>query len=123
MPQTISAVESKATPHEFISRSTILILSGFLAGLGTSRGLDPGVQMRVFCSAGVGFLAYVALDILARRRRNSADREAQNRASRKLERRIGRHVGRATVAAQDLPMLESPQRDPVLSAIMARQDF
>jgi C4-dicarboxylate-specific signal transduction histidine kinase len=122
MPHTTTDQNSEKSTRELVSRSTILILSGFLVGLGTSHGLDPAAQARVFCAAGTGFLAYVGLDLVARRRRQTADREAHSKATRQLERRIGRHVGRLQALAQEASGTE-PQHDPVLFAVMSRHSF
>src|SRR5579871_5406726 len=76
-----------------ISPSSILILSGFLVGMGLSDGSIPGRQCTAFLTAGCGLLSFYALDGIARRRSAHVNARETKKAVRRLENRIGRHIG------------------------------
>jgi hypothetical protein len=106
--------------RSLVSRSSILILSGFLVGLGLSRGLPEGEQSSALIAAGFGLLSFFLLDGLSRRRALQASQRQIQLAIRRLEKRIGKHVGEAQADAVDASRAERQKRDLVLRAIMSR---
>lgn len=77
-----------------ISRASILILSGFLVGMVTSRSVVPGTELSVLAAALTGVLSYVVLDHVSCRREQRVVREACRRTTKTLENRIDRHISR-----------------------------
>jgi hypothetical protein len=100
-----------ATP--LLSRSTILILSGFLAGIGVAGALEDQLRSWVLATSAVGVCAYFSLTVIANRRRQEELTQAPRKTSPTMERRIGRMISRDGDEANG-------HRDPVLDAVMAR---
>ena len=98
---------SRAKPG-LISRSTILILSGVLIGLGFGGGYSPSFHYSGLMAGWVGLIAYIALDWLARRRKQAATQRKLERKTSALESRIFRVIPRPAKSdvAEDLPTTE-----------------
>lgn len=103
-----------ATP--LLSRSTILILSGFLAGIGVAGALDDQHRSWVLAASGVGVCAYFALSLVAGRQRQEELTQAPRETSPTMERRIGRMIPRGNDAEDS----HDQTRDLLLDAVMAR---
>jgi hypothetical protein len=121
---SMTAKTQQAAPHagSLISPSSILILSGFLVGMGLSDGSMPGRQCTAFLTAGCGLLSFYALDGIARRRiAHVTDRQTKI-AVRRLENRIGRHIGSGDDDEDDdLSDSERQKRDMMLHAVMTHR--
>ncbi|HVW02043.1 MAG TPA: hypothetical protein VHB77_16940 [Planctomycetaceae bacterium] len=100
--------------NPLLSRSTILILSGFLAGIGVAGALEDQLRSWVLATSAVGVCAYFALTVVATRRRQEELTQAPRQTSPIMERRIGRMIQRAAEGEAD------SDHDPVLKAVMAR---
>ncbi len=75
-----------------LSHSSILILSGFLIGVVVRRMANPSVEVYVFAAGLIGIFCYLALDRLAQRRQQRAERIELEQANNNLDRRISRHI-------------------------------
>ena|SRR5579871_5245630 len=105
-----------------ISPSSILILSGFLVGMGLSDGSIPGRQCMAFLTAGCGLLSFYALDGIARRRIAHVNERQTRMAVRRLENRIGRHIsGTGDDDEEEFPDADRPKRDLMLHAVMTHR--
>ena len=118
MPVETSKKASGNTARPVVSRSTILILSGFLTGLATSKGLTPSTQLWVLTAAGLGLISFFVLDCLSRARQEAAALKAQKRAVLQLERRMDRHLTRE---GHEPGGAADPRRDLVLQAVMSQR--
>ena len=87
-----------------ISRSAILILSGFLIGTAIASGHPTGVTFCGFCAGVIGMLSFYVLDLAAERRRNRVVRRKLAAADSTLTNRLQRHVATASP--------KPPQRRP-----------
>jgi len=77
-----------------ISHSSVLILSAFLIGLVVHHALPALFEPYLFAAGAAGLVAYLALDIIAARRRERADEIAQRQAEREFVNRMHRHLPR-----------------------------
>ena len=75
-----------------LARTTILILSSLLVGMGLGYGTSPEFQVHANSAGVVGVLFYLGLESHSRRVTERAAERAQARASGKLESRIHRHI-------------------------------
>lgn len=69
-----------------ISRSTILILSGWLVAMGTGRMLPVCNELQLFLAGAAGVAAYIGLEVAARRQRRIAAERSSDKAAHKLQR-------------------------------------
>ena len=97
-----------ASATALLSRSTILILSGFLIGMGFGQGFALPARTYALCAGGVGLAAYLAFEQLSRRQQTKAVKRARQRASRVIERRMQRHI------ITDIPDARNAERDALL---------
>ena len=83
------------SPKKVLSRSTILILSGTLLGMGIGNGFSA--DSHVFASAAgvIGLLAYLSLDSLAVRSRKLAECRALEQATSNVEHRMEQLISRS----------------------------
>ncbi len=103
-----------------LSRSSILILSGFLAGLGLCQGMSSAHQWTAVLTASCGLISFFVLDGVSRRRAAHVNEKATQLALRRLECRIGRHVVRTAVQdEEELSEADRHKRDLMLYAIMS----
>ena len=79
-------------PTLLLSRSSILILSGVLVGMGVAQGVALDTQFYTFVAAIVGLLAFLALDSHARQKERRAARRAHKQAACVMEDRLCRHI-------------------------------
>lgn len=77
-----------------LSRSTILILSGLLIGIGLGNGYSPSFHYSGLMAGWVGLISFIALDFLAYRRREKTAERKREKQTRKLEGRMGRVIPR-----------------------------
>lgn len=116
--------KTKTAPQSgsLISPSSILILSGFLVGMGLSDGSTPGRQCTAFLTAGCGLLSFYALDGITRRRNAHVSARQTKIAVRRLENRIGRHIGSLEEDDDfDPAELDRQRRDLMLHAVMTHR--
>lgn len=76
------------TDRPLVSSATILILSGYLIGMTVGKFIPDDLSPFVFATGVCGFLSFVALELNAERRRESAVKAEENR----LNERLNRHV-------------------------------
>jgi len=76
-----------------LSVCTILILSGFLIGLSTSRLIDGEMGTYLLLSGFVGILSFIALDHVRTLRRKQAESEEQMFVEERLERHVDSCMG------------------------------
>lgn len=88
--------ESMQNRRHRLSRSSILILSGFLAGLASARTVSANTQLLMSSAAAAGLCAYLSFEHLARLRQRRNDRIAVERMMDRLERRLDRHIPRGS---------------------------
>ncbi len=82
--------ENRTDRRPLLSVCTILILSGFLIGLTTSREIPAEMQRLVLASGLLGVLAFIGLEQVAVRRRLREELREQEL----IENRLNRHVSR-----------------------------
>ena len=90
------------TEPKLISRTSMLILGGFLIGITYAHALQDGLRSYVFLAGAFGLVAYIGLNYIAHMR---AKRVAQRRMTErvaKLEQRFDQHL------AAESPVVESP---------------
>lgn len=104
-------------PRFLVSRSTILILSGVLIGLGFGNGFTPSFQYLGPGAGWVGLISYVGLEMLARHRRERAAQRKMERTATTLASRIYRHIPRVTLQPAGPPLGESPRQDVSLMTV------
>jgi hypothetical protein len=93
-----------------LSRSTILILSGILVGMGLRDGLEHQLYLVGYFSGAVGIIAYFGLEVLAQRRQREATRETLQRAATVLNSWLAKEVGegsRPSASSDAIPVLRS----------------
>jgi|GEM_PF-3001347 len=121
MPVQGIAEQQSVDPGDgVVSRSTILILSGFLFGLAFGRTLPAAMELHVVCGGGVGLLAYIVLEGISRRRQQQAQRENEARLTRRLESRMKRHIPRVDPLESRLRCYGAERRDPALSKSLTK---
>lgn len=75
-----------------LSRSTILILSGVLIGMGVSYGVTPDTQLYGFVAGIIGLFAFLGLDSHTRHQEQRAVQRAIDQATCVIENRLCRHI-------------------------------
>jgi hypothetical protein len=103
--QTGSDSDAKSHRKQLISHSTILILSGFLIGIGAGKAAHPDIENYVLLAGVGGLIAYIGLDSAARRRTHRATQAAMDKATQALEERYSRHL-----AASEMKVESTPRR-------------
>lgn len=86
-------------PAALLTHSTILILGGFLIGMGAVDMAAAGIRNYVYLAGSFGIVAYIGLAHVARRRAQQALDREDERAAARMECRVSRHV--TTVARRD----------------------
>jgi hypothetical protein len=84
MPHPANTSEDRS----LISNATILILSGFLIGLTVGKIVADELSPYVLACGLSGFLAFVALELAAERRKEEAAHAEQTRINRRLNRHV-----------------------------------
>lgn len=92
--QTTTNERSLTSPRPvlLLSRSTILILSGVLIGMGLSYGVTPDTQLYGFIAGIIGLFAFLGLDSHTRHQEQRAMQRAIDQATCIIEHRLGRHI-------------------------------
>ena len=75
-----------------LTRSTVLILSGWFIGMATGRALPPGTESYALLVGFVGMLAFLGLEYSAQQRRKAAASESFAEIVEKLEQRLPHEV-------------------------------
>ena len=86
---------SSKTPkprRALLSHSTVLILSAFLIGLLVHHAVPTRFEPYLYGAGTAGLFAYLALDIVAARRRARESELAQQQVEREFENRMNRHM-------------------------------
>lgn len=76
-----------------LSRSSILILSGILVGMGLRDGLENRLYLLGYFAGAIGIIAYFGLEMLAQRRQREATKETLQRAATVLNTWLDKEVG------------------------------
>ena len=105
-----------------LSRSTILILSGILIGMGIGNGWTASIHKLGFSAGMVGLVSYLGLDTVSRRRREKEEERALHQASCKLDTRIFRHIARTTIVTQPQQPENRSQRDLSFLTVASPKD-
>jgi hypothetical protein len=79
-------------PAAILTHSTILILGGFLIGMGAVDMAAAGIRNYVYLAGSFGVVAYIGLAHVARRRGQQAIVREEERAAARMECRVSRHV-------------------------------
>lgn len=124
---------SKA-PAALLTHSTILILGGFLIGMGAVDMAAAGIRNYVYLAGCFGVVAYIGLAHVARRRAQQALDREDERAAARMECRVSRHVtptarrdrhtrihARETETSQHLPVVTRSRGPRVRSEVAARR--
>lgn len=91
-------ISPKSVPSLF-SRTTILILSGVLMGIGLGQPTISSIHQQSLCASLAGMVAYLGLTVAARRRQREEIRSAFERATWNLNQRLDKFIPDGT----DLP--------------------
>lgn len=75
-----------------LTRSTVLILSGWFIGMATGRALPAGTESYALLVGFTGMLAFLALEYSAQQRRKTAASESFAEIVEKLEQRLPHEV-------------------------------
>lgn len=89
------SVEAEAPIEErkLISRTSMLILGGFLIGITYAHALNEGLKSYVFLAGAFGLVAYIGLNYIAHLHKKRSTQRAVSRRLAKLERRFDQHLG------------------------------
>ncbi|MEX0703169.1 MAG: hypothetical protein WD069_13830 [Planctomycetales bacterium] len=93
-PAASAAPRPAETNRPLLSYTSILILSGFLAGLASARLVPPFMEPFLFGGAAAGLASWIGLGCLAERRRRETARQAVHTALHRMDRRLDRHIPR-----------------------------
>jgi len=99
-----------AIARPLLSRSTILILSGILVGMGLRDGLEHQLYLTGCLAGAVGIIAYFGLELLAQRRQREATKDTLQRAATVLNKWLAKEVGdgfRPPASSDAIPVLRS----------------
>ena len=83
---------ANCAPGSILSHCTILILGGFLIGMGAVDMAAAEIRNQVYLAGSFGVIAYVGLACVARRRRQQAAGQAGELAASRMQTRFSRHV-------------------------------
>ncbi|MFQ5734598.1 MAG: hypothetical protein ACE5KM_21900 [Planctomycetaceae bacterium] len=83
--------EKSTSGRPVLSHTSILIVSAFLIGIVVQNLLLVSNKVLVIGAAGVGLLGYLALDLVAARRRERDARLEQERLDSMIDNRMKRH--------------------------------
>lgn len=93
MPDQTRLPRAKAPrPKPLLSHSSILVLTGYVIGAGSSDMLGPDLALRVKISGLMGLAGFYAITYLAEKRRIWMARLARERATHQIESRMHRHI-------------------------------
>ncbi len=84
-----------SSPKKVLSRSTILILSGILLGMGIGNGFSADAQVFASAAGVIGLLAFLGLDSMAVRSRKLAECRALEQATSHVEHRMEMLISRS----------------------------
>ena len=87
-----TATETATNVKPLLTNNTILILSGFLIGIGSGQKIQSEFGTLVFLTGIVGLIAYIALTVVVQRRKQRVAKRAIQEATCQLERRMDRHI-------------------------------
>lgn len=101
--------EQYRSDPRLLTRSTVLILSGWFIGMATGRALAPGTEAYALLVGFTGMVAFLGLEYAAQQRKKRAASDEFAETVEKLEQRIphettvhnarsAAHPGRGTVA-------------------------
>lgn len=96
-----------AIARPLLSRSTILILSGMLVGMGLRDGLEHQLYLTGGLAGAVGIIAYFGLELLAQRRQREATKDTLQRAATVLNTWLAKESGtdfRAQASSDAIPV-------------------
>jgi hypothetical protein len=125
---------TSAVPASILTHSTILILGGFLIGMGAVDMAAAGIRNYVYLAGSFGVVAYIGLAHVARRRAQQALDREDERAAARMECRVSRHVApavrrdrqtrihtRETSTSQHLPVVTRSRGPRVRSEMAGRR--
>jgi hypothetical protein len=85
------AAQYRSDPR-LLTRSTVLILSGWFIGMATGRALPSGTETGALMVGFTGMLAFLGLEYAAQQRRKMAASESFAEVVEKLEQRLPHEV-------------------------------
>jgi hypothetical protein len=83
----------KSISLPLLSRSSILILSGILVGMGLRDGLQHELYLLGYFAGAIGIISYFGLELLAQRRQREATKETLQRAASVLNSWLDKESG------------------------------
>ena len=106
-----------------VSGTSLVIIGAFLFGMLCSRFVEAGMEALMPLSAAVGFIAYVGLEALLRRRRSQRIGLRRRRVIRKLEKAFDRHLAHESVArGRTRARRTNPHESQYLTVVTRRTD-
>ena len=104
MPHShVDRAEPYRHDSRLVTRSTVLILSGWFIGMATGRALPPGTEVSALLVGFTGMVAFLGLEYAAQQRKKRAASEALAETFERLEQRIPHetagHHGRSAAHA------------------------
>ena len=109
MAKTDSAKPARSATKPLLSRSTILILSGFLIGIVSQQFVDADLKIYVLSAGVFGLVAFIGLEAVASRLNARATQKASKKAEAALVERVNRHVSRH--ASEARPLTDDASRE------------
>lgn len=103
-----------------LSRSTILILSGLLIGIGMGNGYSPSFHYSGLMAGWVGLISFIALDFLAYRRRQKAAERKREKVTRELEGRMCRVIPRVARSTMENHVETDPAEESFVPVVSSR---
>lgn len=94
--------DRRALSRPLLSRSSILILSGILVGMGLRDGLENRLYQLGYFAGAIGIISYFGLELLAQRRQREATRITLQRAATVLNTWLDSETGQLPAKAKPI---------------------
>lgn len=92
---SVDHAEPYRKDSRLVTRSTVLILSGWFIGMATGRALAPGTEAYALLVGFAGMVAFLGLEYAAEQRKKRAACRTLAETVEKLEQRIPHEMGRS----------------------------
>ncbi|QDU39908.1 hypothetical protein Mal4_42620 [Maioricimonas rarisocia] len=105
----MTTTSSGTDDHAVISRTTILLLSGFLIGVVVGEEVDSAMSPVVLVAGAVGVAAFMALDLVSYYHRQQFLAKERQQTENRLERHV--HCDCSSLTDDTVPDLEALQEE------------
>lgn len=97
MSMTTEAFADKPV-RPLISRTSVLILGGFLVGITYAQTIDAGIRSYVLLAGSCGIVAFMGLSCVASYRRKRSAQRASDQLVLRMEQRVEQHLSGSAVS-------------------------